>query len=100
MKRAVNKRNKNKPEEMRAEYDFTNGVRGKHYRNMQAGYTIMVHRADGTTIVKQVKPPRGAVLLAPDVQAFFPDAETVNTTLRSLIRLVPHKRRTNLKQKA
>jgi hypothetical protein len=33
---------------MRAEYDFTGGVRGKHYRDMQAGYTITIHKADGT----------------------------------------------------
>ena len=38
--------------DMRAEYDFTKGVRGKHYRNMQAGYSITVHKADGTTVVK------------------------------------------------
>jgi hypothetical protein len=29
---------------MRAEYDFTGGVRGKHYRTMQGGYTITITR--------------------------------------------------------
>ncbi|MEK6657817.1 MAG: hypothetical protein AABY58_10300 [Nitrospirota bacterium] len=33
---------------MRAEYDFTDGVRSKHYRAMQVGYTITIHKADGT----------------------------------------------------
>ena len=33
---------------MRAEYEFTGGTRGKHYRAMQAGYTITIHHADGT----------------------------------------------------
>lgn len=74
---------------MRAEYDFTGGVRGKHYRAMQGGYTITVHKADGTTLVKEVKPAKGAVILEPDVQKYFPDSGSVNATLRSLIRLIP-----------
>ena len=98
MKRAATRPSKKPNDEMRAEYDFSNGARGKHSRAMQMGYTITIHRTDGTTIEKQVKPPKGAVILAPDVQEFFPDAESVNTTLRTLIRLVPNKRRANLKK--
>ena len=71
------------------EYDFTGGVRGKHYRAMQSGYTMTIHQADGTTVVKEVKPPAGAIVLEPDVRAYFPDSESVNATLRSLIRLIP-----------
>jgi hypothetical protein len=33
------------------------------------------------------------VHLAPDVQAYFPDAEAVNTALRGLIALIPTRRR-------
>ncbi len=73
---------------MRAEYDFAGGVRGKHYRAMQAGYTVTIHKADGTTLVKEVKPVEGAVILQPDVRAYFPDSEAVNTALRSLITLM------------
>lgn len=46
-------------DEMRAEYDFTGGVRGKHYHALQTGYTITIHQADGTTVVKEVKPTVG-----------------------------------------
>jgi hypothetical protein len=74
---------------LRAEYDFTGGVRGKHYRPMQGGYTITIHKADGTTLVKEVKPVEGAVILEPDVRKYFPDSDSVNATLRSLIRLIP-----------
>jgi len=74
---------------MRAEYDFTGGVRGKHYRAMQSGYTITIHKADGTTFVKEVKPIEGAVILEPDVRKYFPDSDSVNATLRSLIQLIP-----------
>ena len=74
---------------MRAEYDFTGGVRGKHYRAMQGGYTVTIHKADGTSLVKEVKPAEGAVILEPDVREYFPDSDSVNATLRSLIRLIP-----------
>jgi hypothetical protein len=80
--------------EMRAEYDFTGGVRGKHYAVMQAGYTITIHQADGSTVVKEMQPIEGTVLLEPDVREYFPDSESVNTTLRALINLIPAKRKT------
>lgn len=84
-------------DDLRPEYDFhqllKGSVRGKHYNAMQAGYTITIHKADGTTEVKEVKPRPGTVVLAPDVQEYFPDSESVNETLRSLIRLIPAKRK-------
>jgi len=84
--------------DMRAQYDFRGGVRGKHYKAMQAGYTIAIHQADGTTIVKDVMPKRGAVVLEPDIQAYFPDSDSVNRTLRCLIPLLPQKRRAKTKK--
>jgi hypothetical protein len=50
---------------MRAEYDFTNGVRGKYVKRF----------------------PRDVVMvtLAPDVAAAFPDAAAVNAALRLLL---------------
>ena len=77
--------------DMRAEYNFTGGVRGKHYRAMQAGYTIIIHEADGSTVVKDVLPKKGAVILETDVQAYFSDSESVNRALRCLIPLLPKK---------
>ncbi|MFQ5485097.1 MAG: hypothetical protein ACE5DO_07165 [Desulfobacterales bacterium] len=74
--------------DMRAEYDFTTGVRGKHHRNMQAGYSITVHKADGTTDVKNVTAKEGTIVLEPDIQAYFPDSESVNKALRCLIPLL------------
>ena len=77
---------------MRAEYDFAGGVRGKHYRAMQAGSTITIRKADGTAVVKEVKPKEGAVVLELDVREHFPDSGSVNAALRSLIRRTPTKR--------
>jgi len=83
---------------MRAEYDFTGGMHGKHYRAMQAGYTITVHKADGTTVVKDVMPKEGAVILEPDIRTYFPDSESVNRALRCLIPLLPKKYRAKAKK--
>ena len=57
-----------KSAEMKAEYDFSKGVRGKY----AARY------AEGTNIV----------LLDPDVSKAFPDAKSVNSTLRAIARLM------------
>lgn len=92
MKKVSTKTTRTDGDNMRVEHDFTGGTRGKHYRAMQAGYTITIHHVDGTTEVREVKPQEGAVVLAPDVREYFPDSETVNTALRSLIKLIPRKR--------
>jgi len=76
---------------MRVEYDFSGGVRGKHYRAMKEGYTVTIHQADGSTLVKEVMPKEGVVVLEPDVQEYFPDSDSVNEALRGLIRLIPAK---------
>jgi hypothetical protein len=76
---------------MRAEYDFTGATGGKHYRAMH-GCTITIRQADGTPVVKEVEPRKDAVALAPDVREYFPDSESANTALRSLIKLIPKKR--------
>lgn len=98
MKKATIKAKEVEGDDMRAEYDFRGGVRGKHYRAMQAGYRITVHKEDGTTLVKDVMPKEGAVILEPDIHAYFPDSESVNRTLRCLIPLLPQKRRAKVKK--
>lgn len=55
-------------QEMREEYDFSGGVRGKY----AARY------AEGTNVV----------LLDPDVMKVFPDSEAVNRALRALIQII------------
>lgn len=98
----------NEDDEMLPEYDFSGkaGVRGKYYQAMRDGYTIKINRQDGTTLIQQITRPEGTVTLDPDVQVYFPDAESVNTALRSLIRLIPTKKakssstRTRTKRKA
>jgi hypothetical protein len=52
---------------MLAEYDFSQGVRGKYAKQMAEGSNIVV--------------------LAPDVAEFFPDSESVNSALRVLVEI-------------
>ncbi|MGC1722446.1 MAG: hypothetical protein WA746_25985 [Isosphaeraceae bacterium] len=51
--------------DMLAEYDFSQGVRGKYAQRYSEGTNL--------------------VALSPDVAEFFPDSEAVNTALRALI---------------
>ena len=98
MKKPMTRVTQMKGNDMRMEYDFKRGVRGKHYKAMQAGYTITIHKADGTTMVKDVTPIVGAVVLEPEIQAYFPDSDSVNRTLRCLIPLLSQKRRAKAKK--
>lgn len=75
--------------EMLPEYDFSGGVRGKHARDYHRGHTVTVHRKDGSTIVEEIGPVEGSIVLDPDVQPYFPDSDSVNEALRGLIRLAP-----------
>ena len=42
-------------DDMLPEYDFTGGVRGKHYKAMRKGYTVKIDQADGTTLIQHYK---------------------------------------------
>ena len=57
--------------EMRKEYDFSQGVRGKYAKAYHQGSNVVV--------------------LAPDVAERFPNAEAVNQALRSLANLIDGK---------
>ncbi len=78
---------------MRSEYDFTSGVRGKHAKAMEKGYTVRVTAADGSVTERHYSGNEGTVVLEPDVREYFPDSESVNAALRSLIKLIPKKRK-------
>lgn len=77
-----------KTEKMRDEYDFSQGVRGKHAKALQNGHKTVINKSDGSTVTTETRP----IILAPDVQVYFPDTESVNQALRGLIALVPEKR--------
>ncbi|MCZ7625006.1 MAG: hypothetical protein M5R38_03455 [Candidatus Methylomirabilis sp.] len=78
---------------MLPEYDVRGkkGVRGKYYRAYRQGHTVKVYKADGTVSIRYFTLADGAVMLEPDVRQYFPNADTVNAALRSLIALIPAK---------
>jgi len=53
--------------DMLAEYDFSQGVRGKYAQRYHEGTNIVV--------------------LSPDVAEYFPDSEAVNAALRALVEI-------------
>ena len=54
-------------DEMRAEYDFSKGVRGKYSAQYAAGTNVVV--------------------ISPDLAKMFPDSDAVNEALRTLVRI-------------
>jgi hypothetical protein len=74
------------------EYDFTSGIRGKHYSAYRAGHKVKIGKADGSTTIQHFTLSEGAVVLEPDVRKYFPDSKAVNRALRSLITLIPKQR--------
>jgi tRNA isopentenyl-2-thiomethyl-A-37 hydroxylase MiaE len=71
--------------DMRDEYDFSGGIRGKHYKAYRKGHAVIVHKEDGSASVQYFTQEEGSVMLDPDVKVHFPDSESVNKALRSLI---------------
>jgi hypothetical protein len=64
----MKKARKKKPDpEMLDEYDFSKGMRGKYAKRYAAGTNVVV--------------------LAPDVAAVFPNADSVNEALRALMKI-------------
>lgn len=77
---------------LREEYDLTklkNPVLGKYYQQYRKGHSVTIHYEDGTTTVEHFSPQDDLIILDPDVKIYFPNSESVNTTLRSLIKLIP-----------
>ena len=66
-------------DDMRKEYDFSGGVRGKYAAQFQQGTNI--------------------VLLDPDVKEVFPDSAAVNAALRMVIRAGAHAARVRARAK-
>ena len=70
------KREIEKKQPMRGEYDFSRGIRGKYARRYAQGANLVV--------------------LAPDVARVFPDSESVNSSLRALAGIIRRQRKSLL----
>lgn len=78
---------------MLPEYDFKGkkGVRGKYYAGKDQTHEVHIYHADGAITKRRFDSVQKVILLDADVAAHFPDSESVNRTLRTLITLVPDK---------
>jgi len=97
MKKAISGEISDK-EDLKPEYDFSSmkgAVRGKYYKAYRAGHKVEIHQTDGSTSVQYFQLEEGAVMLEPDVRKYFPDSESVNKALKSLIAIIPSKRQTS-----
>ncbi len=74
-----------KVNEMRSEYDFSDGIRGKHYKAYRQGHNVSIKKKDGSVEVHYFTLEDGSIILDPDVKMHFPDSESVNKVLRSVI---------------
>ena len=90
MKKADSKKS-DEVHEMKTEYDFSGATRGRYREMLQNGYSVTIHKEDGSTEDRKYVVEDGAVVLDPDVREYFPDSESVNKALRSLITLIPTK---------
>ena len=79
--------------DMLPEYDFRGGVRGKHHKAYRRGHTVKISRTNGSAAIHHFTPQEDTVILDPDVREYFPDSESVNNALRSLIMLIPQKQK-------
>lgn len=62
--------------EMLEEYDFSKGVRGKYSQRYATGSNVVV--------------------ISPDVAEVFPDSESVNEALRTLIRIAQQTKKSSI----
>ena len=65
-----------KENEMRSEYDFSGGIRGKHHQAYRNGTNV--------------------VFLDPDIAEIFKDSDAVNHALRMLVELAGNEIKNNL----
>jgi hypothetical protein len=75
----------NRVNEMRKEYDFSKGVRGRHYKAYRHGHSVKIRKKDGSIKIHFFTQEDGAVMLDPDVRKHFPNSQSVNKALRTLI---------------
>ncbi len=63
-------------------------MRGKYYKAYRQGHTVKIYNDDKAVSVRYFTSEEGSVMLDPDIRRYFPDSETVNNVLRSLIALI------------
>jgi hypothetical protein len=84
MKKTIKRSANGTSDEILPHYDFSNGVRGKHYKKFRKGITVrLIGEHIGSTVI----------VLDEDLGNIFPDSKSVNDALHHLVQAVPKVRR-------
>jgi len=83
--------NKNNINEISAEYDFSNGIRGKHYKSLLDGYTITVYSPNKEAYTQNLAEKFRYIKIDKDISEYFQTSEEVNNALRALVSVFPKK---------
>jgi hypothetical protein len=78
-----------KVSDMAPEYDFSKGVRGKHFEKMKEGYSVTIFSYENDSSEKKVIEKISFVRIENDVNEYFQTSEEVNNALRALITTFP-----------
>jgi hypothetical protein len=57
----------NQAEYILPEYNFTNGKRGKHFKEYRKGYSVKITQDDGSIITHYFSKQEGSIMLEPEV---------------------------------
>ncbi len=80
MKRTTKTQPKAETDDMLPHYDFSGGVRGKHFKKFREGIDIQLLESGKRTTM---------VVLDDDLGKLFPDSKAVNDALRHLLAAMP-----------
>jgi hypothetical protein len=80
---------KNSEDEMLKEYDFSKGIRGKHYNKMQEGYTVTVYSPNKEKYEKNIIENINYIKIDKDISEIFKTSEEVNNALRAIVSAMP-----------
>jgi len=84
MKKTVKRSVNGASDEMLPHYNFSIGVRGKHYKKFREGITVrLIGEQTGSTVI----------VLDEDLGNIFPDSKSVNDALHHLVKAMPKPQR-------
>jgi len=82
MKKITKHSTNGQSDEMLQNYDFSNGVRGKHFKKFREGVTVHLMGVNSKVVV-----------LDDDLGRIFPDSKSVNDALHHLVDALPKAKR-------
>lgn len=89
-------KNKELEDHILAEYDFSNGIRGKHYAKLQEGFTVTVYSPNKAVFQQNKKEKINYIKIDKDVSKYFHNSDEINNALRAILSVLPKKNKYHL----